>query len=335
MRKVFLISLLVLISSHLFAYYSIDVSSFGKYVIKGKTFYVVPGDNKISPKDLEFQQYTKYVASYIILLGGIETRDTANADMCIFLNYGIGESKPLIQNHAIRGNTGISSITTTTDYYGNKTSYVNHNYGVVGYYQTQTEQYRRYIDIYAYNNHNLDNMLWKTNIESTGWKNDLRVIFPFMMYASRFYLGSDSKGKKNININENITNEETNILMGWIESGDFRSNNTIGFPYVSTESESVKDKNLYIAAVQKNKNNTFVLIEYLSNDPVKFSDGLALVQGHGYEDLKPIKSSIDLKKKVSRNCRYFILQFNRIELDKISIIDLKKDIYWLGIEVKH
>lgn len=329
MRKVFLISLLVLMSSHLFAYYSIDVSSFGKYVIKGKTFYIVPGDNNISPKDLEFQQYTKYVASYIILLGGIETRDTLNADMCVFLNYGIGESKPLIQNHAIRGNTGISSIRTTTDYYGNKTSYVYHQKGVVGYYQTETEQYRRYIDIYAYDNHSLDEMLWKTNIESTGWKNDLRSLFPFMMYASRYYLGRDSKGKQNININEN---EDTNILMSWIESGDFRSINTIGFPYVSTESETVKEKNLYIAAIQRNKNNTIVLFEYLSNTPVKFSDGFALAQGSGYEELKPIKASIDLKKKVNKNIRYFIIQFGPIESDKISIVDFKNKIYWFGVE---
>lgn len=334
MRKIILLSLLLFMSCNLLASYNVEISSFGKYTIKGKTFYIVPGDDRMLTKDLEFKQYTKYVASYIILAGGIETQDTINADMCVFLNYGIGDSKPLIQNHAIRGNTGISSITTTTDYYGNITSHVHHHRGVVGYYQTETEQYRRYIDIYAYNNHDFNEMLWKTSIESTGWKNDLRAIFPYMMYASRDYLGRDSKEKKTLSLNENITNEQTDILMGWVESGDFRSNNTIGFPYFSSESESVKEKCLYIAAIQRNRNSTMILIEYLSYDKVKFSEGLTLVQGEGFEDLKPIKASINLKKQVNKNIRYFIIQFDQIQSDKIAIIDSKNDIYWMGIETK-
>ena len=322
MKKSLFLVLLLFITSEIFAIYTVEFSALGDYSMKGKTFYILPGDSNISEKDLDFKEYTKYVASYIILKGGIEIKDRSIADVCIFINYGIGESRPLVINNPIYGNTGVSSIRTTTDYYGNKTSTVSHKTGVVGYYKTTTEQYRRYMDIYAFDNKKFEEMLWKINIESTGSKNDLGFIVPYMMYACRYYIGKNSLGQQSVSYDEEKTNVSTNILMTWVASGGFRHINTIGSPFQERSSDAEKC-GLKIEAIQTNENYTLVLIGYTGDERVKFSEDLCMVKicGKNRQEFKPVNVSVDLTKPISKKTRYILLEFGAfIDTDCYVII---------------
>jgi hypothetical protein len=276
--------------------------------MQGKTFYIVPGGDENVQIDLIYKEYTKYVASYIIFKGGIETEDTLNADVCILLNYGVNESTPIFKNISFSDGDVISK---------------------------PVDQYRRYIDIYAHNNHNIDEMLWKTNIESIGKSNDLRYLFPYMMYAGKDFLGIDSKYKLKIYIWDYYVNEAKNILMKMVAAGNFRSEGMIALPKVSSMSPSARQSGLYIIAIQKDKNKTVVLFEYFGNDKVRFTEELILDQGDGYRKLKPIIASIDLTKKLKKNTRYFTIEFDALEMDgPIDVIDNESGMYWKGIEIK-
>ncbi len=307
MKKSLFLVLLLFITSEIFALgeYHIEVSSLGDYPMRGKTFYVVSGNENISTKSLDFKEYVKYVASYIIFNGGVETQDLLNADICVLLNYGIGDSTPIFKNISFSDGDVISK---------------------------PVDQYKRYIDISAYNNHDIEEMLWKTTIESTGGTNDLRQLFPMMMYVGRNYLGKDSKEKKNIIIFDLVNNEKKNPLMKLVASGSFR-NNTIGLPNISSASQVTVQSGLFLIAIQKEKNKTVVLFEYFGDAKVQFSENLVLDQGDGYRKLKPINSSINLTKKLKKNTRYFTIEFDALETDgPIDIIDLGSGIEYVTLE---
>ena len=53
--KAVLTAALVMMTTSLFARIEMTISSFGNYDFSGKHFYIIPADQNISPKDLEFK----------------------------------------------------------------------------------------------------------------------------------------------------------------------------------------------------------------------------------------------------------------------------------------
>ena len=201
--KRILCSLIVIFSSiTIFAssIFEVEVEAFGNYDIKDKTFYIGSLYSDIKSTDLEFKEYAKILASYLTFKGGNLVKKSSEADVYIMLGYGINDAGTRTYSSPIIGNTTVSSVTSYTDYYGNVHSNVNYNnVGVVGYKQNTTEQYKRYVYIEAYSTTLTDEdeleMLWKTTITSSGYSNSLREVYPIMMYAARFNLGTATEGQ--------------------------------------------------------------------------------------------------------------------------------------------
>ncbi len=178
--------------------------------------------------DLQFYEYAEYVDRILKKNGYIKVDTFLKSDFIIYLDYGISKpkSKTYLSETPIYGKTGISSISTfgTSNSYINvnhnninmntlsdSTSFVNYNYGVIGYKTTKQQytNYDRYIILWAKNRARFfpsklrkNSLLWKMTITSTGSSGDLRKVFPIMIAASKDYILKNSKQKLNINISE-------------------------------------------------------------------------------------------------------------------------------------
>ena len=304
-RNIFTLILLLNIV-HIYADYIVEVNSFGNYSMENKSFFIESTD-KHKVGDIEFKMYANKLAQYLIIQGAKITNDQINADVCIFLDYGIGESAPLVQSHPVFGNTGVSSVRTTTDYWGNTTSYVNHSVGVVGYRTTETEQYRRYVDIYAYDNQSFkeDNpqMIWKTNIESTGWKNDFQTIYPFMLYAARNYYGKQTSGKKSIRMSDNLM--DYNALMHYIDKDFFLEGSIIIYPSTEIVSDKVQNVGLKIQSIKITDKTTTIIFEYPTSNSVKISSDIYMeIDGEIYYAISSY--GFTLNNYIPRNSTRFV-----------------------------
>lgn len=201
--------------------YFVNVNSIGD--IHHKRKYVLMSDLKnISTTDLEFQEYAKYINKALQNRGFIKT-DFKNADIAIFLRYGISKPQKHTKSYSIPvyGQTGVSSATTygTSNTYGtlntygnsgyyqgntysNATTYYTPTYGIKGYQSGISEYvlYTRYYELSAadleyYKSTRKNKELWKTTVTSTGSSGDLRKVFPVLVAASEKYIGLNT-GKK-------------------------------------------------------------------------------------------------------------------------------------------
>jgi len=198
--------------------YFVNVDSIGD--IHHKTKYVLmSGFKNISITNLEFQEYSKYIDKALQNKGFVKT-DFKNADVAIFLRYGISKPQKHIQSYSIPiyGQTGVSSATTygTSNIYGtlntygntgyysgnrysNSTTYYTPRYGIKGY-QSRISEYTTYtryyelnaIDLEYYKKTQKQKELWKTTVTSTGSNGDLRRVFPILIAASKKYIGSNT-----------------------------------------------------------------------------------------------------------------------------------------------
>ena len=173
--------------------YSVGINSFAApNAAAYRTYILLPSDERISPADLEFQEFASYLHRALVQRGLQPVSEFAQAQLAIFLDYGIGEPR----EHTIAalvplwGQTGVSSSKTTgnVSVYGNQ-AYVNSEtrntpqYGVTGYVP-RTDQYTtfsrfvtvRAVDVARFNATQKLEEVWKTRIVSVGSSGDLRLV---------------------------------------------------------------------------------------------------------------------------------------------------------------
>jgi hypothetical protein len=186
----------------------------------GKRYILVPGNQGITPDDLEFQEYARYIEIILRPLGFSRASTEADADIAIFVSYGVG----IPQNHQyssatpLYGQTGVTSSTTggmimpmgggMASYSGNTT--YTPTYGVTGY-QTQVHSYTTYMrflevaayDLDAFRREKRQRQVWKTDAVSTGTNNDLRRVVPYMVAAMKPYVAGNTGQAVRVEFNEN------------------------------------------------------------------------------------------------------------------------------------
>lgn len=184
----------------------------------GKKYILLPGNDGVTPADLQFQEYAEYLKYVLNKKGHTYTASLEEAEMAVFLSYGIGDPQTYqySYNFPILGETGLYShtyITKTTK--DDKTTYNSFTtytprYGVTGYstYIGSGVMYNRFALIAAYDYDHFKKeekevQLWKTTVTSTGSTDDLRRVFPVLMAASMPYLGTDTVHKIYISMHEN------------------------------------------------------------------------------------------------------------------------------------
>lgn len=164
-----------------------------------KRYILLSGAKDVKESDLQFKEYANYVKSSLVSNGFIHVDNIEEADIGIFLVYGIGDpqERQYIYTVPTWGRTGTSSSTVI----GN-TVFHTPSYGITGY-TAQTDTYTTYfrylgleaIDFKVYKQSEKIVQLWKTTVTSLGSSGDLRVVFPIMVAASGSYFG-DNTGKK-------------------------------------------------------------------------------------------------------------------------------------------
>lgn len=181
-------------------YVSIDSITSGS-ISREIKYAVVPGMEGVSSNDLQFREYAGYVKRALESRGFNIVEDFEEANVVIFLSYGIGNPQAHYQTytHTVPtwGQIGGGDVRVGRDA-------LYPTYGVTGVasqsgtYATYT--YTRHIamgayDLDAYRSDKREVQLWRTIIMSTGTSGDLRQVFPIMVAASTPYLGENT-GKK-------------------------------------------------------------------------------------------------------------------------------------------
>lgn len=183
-----------------------------------KTYLLLPGNKEITSADLQFQEYATYLKRVLNMKGYVYTSLAEEADLSIFLSYGIGDpqTSQYSYNMPVWGRTGIYSsrtLVTKTSDDGKKTykTITTHRptYGLKGYssYAGSITAYNRFAIIVAYDYERFKKeekeiQLWKTTVTSTGSSDDLRRIFPILMAASIPYLATDTGHKSYVSLHE-------------------------------------------------------------------------------------------------------------------------------------
>ena len=195
-----------------------------------KKYILLPGLKTVTIDDLQFKEFASFVIRALTSKGYSLVSNIDNAEIVIFLGYGIGEPKEHLYTYSVPiwGVTGVSSSTTygTANTYGNISSYGDYSnlsattfysgtttytptYGITGS-TTQLGSfitYTRYIFLDAYDlellrKSNELKHLWKTDIVSIGSSGDLRRVFPVLIAASVPYLGENTGQKIQVSLHE-------------------------------------------------------------------------------------------------------------------------------------
>lgn len=191
-----------------------------------KKFSVLSGIDGVDSKDLLFQDVTRQLEVVLLSNGYIKASEPLSADALIFLSYKIDapKTKKTSVVYPTYGQTGVSSASTTGSVttYGNYSTYQSSTaymptYGVTGTYQHTQEvtTYKRHLLLDAFDAKKYFESkellpIWKVSVESTGSSGDLRKVIPYMIYATKKYIGKNSGEMIYIDINHG--NEEVMAL---------------------------------------------------------------------------------------------------------------------------
>jgi len=195
---------------------NIDSISSENYV-HNKKYILLPGTKEVSPRDLQFQEYANYLIR-VLHPKGYRLSSVEDADLVIFLQYGIGEPEEYTKNFVVPifGQTGIASshLYGNTSFIGNTANFsgtaINTpRYGVRGFVPSRREYvlYNRYVSITAFDRRAFAEseeviQVWETSITSRGASDDLRRVFPIMIATAFPYISENTGQKVKLRVKE-------------------------------------------------------------------------------------------------------------------------------------
>lgn len=196
-----------------------DINSLSQADVSGKTRYLLlPGEKDVEASDLQFIEYATLIDKVMAERGYIKVQVPDQADIAVFLSYGIGSPQTQQESYSIPiyGQTGVSSAQTFgtissfggVGTYSGTTTYTPKS-GIAGYQSgvhTYTT-YTRFLILAAYDvvASIKDKKLvqaWKTEVTSTGNSDDLRLIFPVMAASMKPYLATNTGQKVQVKLFE-------------------------------------------------------------------------------------------------------------------------------------
>jgi len=207
------------------------VDAIGGAISENNSYILLPGNTDTSIEDLQFKEYAVYVNRALHTRGFVLTQSLENANVAIYLSYGIGNPKETQYSYSspIFGQTGVSSSRTsgTTSSYGSYSGATTHtpSYGITGS-TTNIESYTTYmrfmildaVDMDEYKKSNKKVQIWKTTVTSEGASGDLREIFPVLVAASQRYVGKNT-GRQ---VEEKMSMDDKRVI--WIKGMEKQKN---------------------------------------------------------------------------------------------------------------
>jgi hypothetical protein len=191
---------------------------------------LMPGTEDIKTEDLQFREYAHYVNGALKRCGLIETTNFEDAEIVIFLGYGIGdpETEHYSYSSPILGKTGGGSASYHGTTYGSggvsTTSGTIHStptYGVVGTltHSSSKTKYFRFlvlsaVDVASYKGEKKLVPVWETTVTSRGRSGDLRRVFPVLVAAAEPHIGTNTGKQITVNLSER--NKRVKVVKGEI-----------------------------------------------------------------------------------------------------------------------
>ena len=333
--------------------YVTTVNSFGNYSLIGKTYYIESGDDNIKTNDPEFQEYANYISLNLDGAGATRTTNRSSADLCILMNYGItdqsyNEDVPV----PIWGQTGVSSITTNSRTNSSSNSYLNGagtysngalfgsvsgstygsrntttttrvepTYGITGVVSVNrhVDSYRRFINIYAYDNKaDSHDLLWKTNLISDGSSSDFRNVASYIIYSSR-----EGTAKS---YSDDVAVMKNDYMFNCWKQGFFLNENVTVYPKASYDNVDYCE----VALVERLQNETIVVLDFHRENYYFFLSPYLCIDAEGkhYNVIQADNYKMG-DKIVNYNRGYIRLHFPAIpsSINKISIVEYKDKKY--------
>ena len=186
--------------------YYVEVDSYGSYDVYGKSFYVLSGDEGVADNDLQFREFVGYIEQAMIMKGAQVSETLENAELVLLLRYGLSdESYTTIRSIPTRGQIG-TTVKTKSSTSGNSTTTttVTPKYGITGYRseEKRVRQFRRNFELTAFESSKPDQMIFKLLATSEGYNDDLRAVYPILVYTSIKYIGESTGVKKEFKIKD-------------------------------------------------------------------------------------------------------------------------------------
>lgn len=182
-----------------------------------RTYVLLPGKEGVTPNDLEFLEYARYVERALADKGYIRTDDSLTAALAVSLYYDVNSTQhPYAYTTPVYGQTGggIANFGTNTySPYGNSytsgTVVQQPTYGVVGsqLHSGVVTAFHRRIWIFGYDVDERDgekrlSPRWQTKISSSGNGGDMRELFPILIAAASESISTNTKKEFRVTINE-------------------------------------------------------------------------------------------------------------------------------------
>jgi hypothetical protein len=211
-----LIAVLCLAGSRTF--FLVDVNSINNPdTTRGMKYVLISGMQDPGVVDLQFNEFAAYVSAALRRSGHQEVKMAEDADVVIFLTYGIGEPKTHQTTYVMPvfdwSGGGTSHFTANT--YGphghsTTTGTIQHDPEPVVRSQPVTGNYTTYdrffmlaaFDLERYKRENALVPVWQTTVTSTGSSGDLRRVFPIMVAAAESYIGTNTGQKVRVKLTE-------------------------------------------------------------------------------------------------------------------------------------
>jgi len=198
--------------------FHVSVDSISAPGVEKKHYLLLPGNKDVKADDLQFKEFATYVHRALTKQGFVPAESFEEADVVIFLMYGIGDPQEHQFAYSIPtwGQTGVASSQTTgtMSSFGNYGSYsetttYTPTYGITGS-TTHIGTYVTYFRYMVLDAVDLDEFrktkkvvkLWKTTVTSTGSSNDLRLVFPVLVAASKQYIATNTGQKVTVELYE-------------------------------------------------------------------------------------------------------------------------------------
>jgi hypothetical protein len=183
---------------------------------RGHSYLLWPGEKGLTPNDLLFREYAKYIEPILAKAGYTRVVSAEQADIIVIADYGIGSPRVSTSTTSlpiydfVGGSTSHVTVNTMTPYGSSMTT------GTITemptYQQVGTRQvtntsvgYMRYVVLRAFAAYRLETdrtpiEVWRTTITSSGSSNDLRKVFPYMMIAAQRYVGKQTAHSEEVTL---------------------------------------------------------------------------------------------------------------------------------------
>ena len=98
--------------------YRVYVSGLGASTAEMRRYVLLPGDASITAHDLQFQEFGRYIHVSLATRAYEPVGDVGQADVVIFMHYGIGDPQQVTSTYPIIGQTGGGTSTFSGTVYG-------------------------------------------------------------------------------------------------------------------------------------------------------------------------------------------------------------------------